>query len=70
MKNYQKLDKTNIADLLCTISDGVTDCMLDILEPSVSHAEMCPLSNPEYDYGIKNPCHQCICKWLNEETKS
>lgn len=72
MKNYQKLDKTNIADLLCDISDGVTDCLLDVLEPSVGHEENCPMlsSLPE---GVKNPshwCHQCICKWLNEESKS
>lgn len=72
MKNYQKLEKTNIADLLCGISDGVTDCLLDVLEPSADHEENCPMlaSLPE---GVKNPhyqCHQCICKWLNEDIKS
>lgn len=62
MTNRQRLDRTNMYDILVKINDNIQNyvadnaqCVLDLIEPKKSH--VCKGKN----------CDECIQKWLNEE---
>lgn len=71
MTNREKLIKTNIYDLLCSIQDGIC-CIresdgitgLCIIEDITKEPRACP-STGSFGKG----CADCIAVWLDEETQ-
>lgn len=66
MTNREKLIKTNIYDLLCTINGNMLDIFaFCIMETLPGNYDECIF--PAYKRGER--CNECIAKWLNEEAR-
>lgn len=58
IKNYERIEKTNLYDLLLAMNSRIDSeqCIIDLLSTSVSDYLFCHGS-----------CEDCIQKWLNAE---
>lgn len=61
MKNYEKLEKINLYDLLLSMNSRIESeqCVLNLISTNVNDYLFCHGS-----------CEECIQKWLNAEVKN